>query len=486
MRRNALRMILTGMLISPNLLFPGSSADDSLKNRKGGSTMTETLHHEIEEPEDLIIPPDQPGAEQALQSRAPYTEMIWRKINRQPRPEIIFPRFRSRSVKEWEESERPAILKNYHDILYGKMPGRPDKVWCEVMAVRTDALNGSAIRKEIRVCFQNRGGPKHYLEMLLYIPKHVKAPVPVFVGLNFGGNQACAPETDIRQTRAHVPLPVAEGGNGISFARAAMRGTQTRENVEGAVRRGYAIATANYNEICPDHFNGLQVSVFSAIVPPEQLRSDYQVPFLEQKKWKREYSAIGAWAWGMSRMLDALEQEPLVDAGKAMCFGHSRLSYASLWCGATDKRFQIVFASCSGGGGTQPWRREPMKAKICFWEKGSWYAGELVHYIDDVSTLPFEQNYMIALIAPRHVYAHSAVEDLNADPEGSFLTLRNADPIWALYGKEGLKLDRMPEPGRSVGGHIGFHLRLGGHALLPEDWEMWYDYADRVFRKTDH
>ena len=43
-------------------------------------------------------------------------------------------------------------------------------------------------------------GKSFNFDMMVYIPKHVRKP-PVFVGLNFSGNQANTPELDVLMTR---------------------------------------------------------------------------------------------------------------------------------------------------------------------------------------------------------------------------------------------------------------------------------------------
>ena len=57
-------------------------------------------------------------------------------------------------------------------------------MWFETLSVREDALDGAAIRKEIRLHFAMDNGKSHSFVMLLYIPKNAKVPSPVFLGLN--------------------------------------------------------------------------------------------------------------------------------------------------------------------------------------------------------------------------------------------------------------------------------------------------------------
>src|SRR3546814_3890537 len=68
-------------------------------------------------------------------------------------------------------------------------------------AVVTDldrhALGGRAVRKQVTLYLNgSEQGPQ--TSVLLYLPAGAKAPAPLFVGLNFHGNQAVAADPAIR------------------------------------------------------------------------------------------------------------------------------------------------------------------------------------------------------------------------------------------------------------------------------------------------
>ena len=90
--------------------------------------------------------------------------------------------------RQWLEQQRPAMLKLFVDNVYGRMPGKPKNMRFETFSVDSNALQGKAIRKQVTIYFKS-GADAPSMDVLLYLPKNAKKPVPVFMGLNFYGNQ---------------------------------------------------------------------------------------------------------------------------------------------------------------------------------------------------------------------------------------------------------------------------------------------------------
>ncbi|MBQ6596973.1 MAG: hypothetical protein IJH79_05410, partial [Lentisphaeria bacterium] len=373
------------------------------------------------------------------------------------------------TLAEWE-AQKPEILATAKKWLYGVMPPPPDKLEIKLLAERKDALNGAAIRREYRIyCIMNNGR-KFDFDMMLYVPVNAKIPPPVFVIENFYGNQGSTPDTDVLPTRARKP----ERNYKVD-----------RMNYAECIRRGYAIATACYGEIFPDNWDGARKSIFTLFY--DDLRPDYEISVDELKAGRhREYAAYSGWAWGYSRMADALEKIPLVDSTKIACVGQSRLGSTSMWAGINDPRFKLVCVNNSGQGGA-PLLRRKFGGRISILSIGRcsfWATDRVIRFADREDELPFDTHQLLGLIAPRALYVTSSSKDLNADPYGTFLATAHASKVWDLYGQKGLGTMEMPPVDTPVGSRVRYHVKTGTHSITPYDWEQYYNFADELFGAT--
>ncbi|MFB3106619.1 MAG: hypothetical protein ACE1ZA_17080, partial [Pseudomonadales bacterium] len=99
-------------------------------------------------------------------------------------------------AEAWWNRRRPVILALFEQHVYGKAPGKPERLSFDLTSEDRQALGGKATRKEITVYFtEDKTGPR--IDLLLYLPNASSNPVPVFVGLNFYGNHSIHPDPGI-------------------------------------------------------------------------------------------------------------------------------------------------------------------------------------------------------------------------------------------------------------------------------------------------
>ena len=361
---------------------------------------------------------------------------------------------------EWKKVRRPEILRLFEDNMQGRTPSQKIKPRFEVVSTDRSALGGKAIRKQVTISFSGHDdGPK--VHMLMYLPAHAKGSSPVFVGLNFNGNHTVTADTAIE-------LGDVWGRDGTKKrATEDTRGRGASQwQVERILARGYGLATAYYGEIEPDFDGGLPYGVRQMFLREGQ-----------KEFGPGEWGAVGAWAWGLSRMADYLVSDRDVDPTRIAVMGHSRLGKAALWAGAQDERFAIVISNNSGEGGAALSKRN-FGEEVSGLNKNfpHWLSRAYRQYSNKEQDLPFDSHMLLALIAPRPVYVASAAD--HADPRGEFLACVHAGPVYKLLDKEGLPTDEMPALNQPVMRTIGYHIRDGKHDVTSYDWERYCDFAD--------
>jgi hypothetical protein len=180
----------------------------------------------------------------------------------------------------------------------------------------------------------------------------------------------------------------------------------------------------------------------------------------------------------MSRIVDVLSADPLIDARRFIAFGFSRFGKTALWAAAQDQRFALVLSNESGQAGAPLSRREqgePIDHMMLAFPY--WFCGNYQHYLGRPQSLLADGHLLLALIAPGPLYVGSAQSDPYSDPQGEFLAVKAVAPVYSLFGEQGIPDQVLPSINRSTGDRVGYHIRSGGHDVTSYGWEQYQLYA---------
>lgn len=373
---------------------------------------------------------------------------------------------------EWQQ-RRQQLLQLFTEQMYGRMPGRPAHMRFDVYDRDPHALGGTATREQVRILFDGRSNGRS-MDLLLYIPNGVRRP-PVILGLNFWGNETIDSDPGI-----HISHRWVESGKNPFInlscvknhrATAGCRGIDSgRWPVAMILRAGYALATAYRGDLDPDHIGGYRESIRSA--------------YPQLQKGNDNFSTIAAWAWGLSRALDYLETDPRVDGHRVVVFGWSRLGKAAVWAAATDPRFAALISNESGAGGDKlfhhPGGETILHLNTHF---PYWFCRNFRQYNGRDLSLPFDQNEVMALVAPRPIYIGSAIGDPYSDPKGEFLDAVAVSAVYRFLGLSGLPSTQWPPLNHAILGRVSYHVRSGGHSVTDFDWEQYLRFCKRYVKR---
>ena len=208
--------------------------------------------------------------------------------------------------------------------------------------------------------------------------------------------------------------------------------------------------------------------------------------------------ALAAWAWGVSKIIDAMEQGAAdalgINPEYSLVGGVSRFGKSVAVAGSYDERIKVVIPSCSGAGGlgmlrytcqgktfdltslgyknaegNSLWTNSTCES----WDniRGSgeshWFCGN-IQLVKNPAQMPFDQHFLAALCADpaRHFILVSGVlsEPWN-NVEGQVMAAVGAQPVWNLLGA--------PENNNMI-------IHLDGHAILQSDMALILDYCDKA------
>ena len=326
------------------------------------------------------------------------------------------------------QKRREEIKKILMDEEYGVLPPKPLHMKVDEDKGIPNFCAGKVISKTVKLTFNN-GKKEFSFPVMATIPKSEKR-VPAFIHINF---------------RKSVP--------------------DRYEPTEEITDRGFAVFSFCYEDVALD--NGDFKSMCAGCLSPS-------------RRAKNSSGKIMMWAWAAMRVMDYVESLSEIDKDNVAVIGHSRLGKTALVTAAFDERFKYAISNDSGCSGAAISRdKEGETIENITYRFPYWFCPRYKENTDPHQK-NYDQNYLLALIPPRHLMVGSSKEDLWADPKSEFLCCAATNSVYGIYGMDGLIYgDGYPEAKTVLDkGDALYQIRHGLHYLSREDWQVYMDYID--------
>lgn len=347
------------------------------------------------------------------------------------------------TAEQWEQ-RREEILALYSHYVYGFMPDPAGETLTWALS-REEQTGGTLLTITVEA-----NGSSGELSVLVTLP------------------EGDAPEGGWPCFIEYMPWSYSYGGQ--TYAGPS-------PNCLYAASRGYAGINYDPSQAAAD--NALHFGVF------------YRLYRYDAVKAEGQRGVLLAWAWGVSKIIDALEAgagEALgINPAMTLVGGVSRWGKSAAVAGAYDTRIAVTIPSCSGLGGVAIFRTNNSgktydltslggpsawvntSANEPFGNlrsgEGYWFCGAFARFLNE-RRLPVDQHMLLALIAGenRHLIVVTGItsEGWN-NTEGQCLAWLASKPAWRLLGVED---------------QTNILIHLDGHAILTTDMDAILDYCD--------
>ena len=407
---------------------------------------------------------------QALDSFPPPDALP--KSAEMPDPLVFFDGKKVATRRDWHTKRKPELQQLFQHYMYGYFP-KSTGIRSKVEDVDTNFFGGKATRKLVSIWFGPEGKPDAVkIDLLLVIPNKRSVPAPAFLGINFCGNHALLHDPKIPLPRGWMPKSCP--GCEENKATDAGRGTQFETwALDQSIERGYAVANFYVGDVDPDKPG------FTDGVHPFYFKPGQKAPN------PTDWGTIAAWAYGIHRAIDYLVTDKDLDKDRIAVVGHSRNGKTALLAAAFDDRIAMAIPAQAGCGGTAPSRGKIGETVKQINDRfPHWFNDVFTNFNDHVDQIPFDQNCLMALMAPRPLLLPNAVEDTWANWAGQFEAAKSADKVYKFLGVDGLGSDKIPPHGELLNSRLGYFIREGKHSMTRADWKVYLDFADKWLVKN--
>ena len=395
--------------------------------------------------------------------------------------------------------------------MLGRVPANAPAVRWSVDAAENERVGGVAVSAtQLTGHLDNAAYPALNVDVpvILIKPLQHQGPLPVLVMFTLGRPSYPAPvppsAAEIARMNAALRQAMVQQDPSLAAVLAAHPAWQPvatppffppprppEDPVQQLVADGWAVALIDPTSVQADNGAGLTQGVIGLANHGARRKPD-------------DWGALRAWAWGASRLLDHLAQDPDLDPSHVGIEGVSRYGKAALITMALDPRFYMVLVGSSGEGGAKPHRRNFGEAVESLTAPGEyhWMAGNFLKYgaaagrdgARTAADLPVDASELIALCAPRLTfisYGSPAAGDAPwLDQQGSYMATVAAGKVFRLLGARDLGVGddyrtavKPPIGTGLLGGQLAWRQHEGGHTDVP-NFRSFIAWADRFMGRA--
>ena len=375
-----------------------------------------------------------------------------------------------KTLKQWQQ-RREEMRRTLEYYAVGQAPPAPGNVKGKV--VSTEMLAGGKVKyRLVHLTF----GPNESLslDIGIFTPAGVGA-VPAVISpsgtppggavlprLPQGANQGKSQDV-LLVTGPLALAAVQEAAPGADAPRRrgpfAPKTAEEIATTNPAVLHGYGFVTFNYTDCGEDTTLRLADGSWA-------YRTTRFYPAYPNYDW----GLLQGWAWGVSRIVDYLQTDALIDKTKLIVTGVSRTGKSALVAGAFDERIAMVAPVASSGGGTPAYRfsgagrggKEGLTEMVQKYP--NWFGPHLHEFWGQQDKLPFDEHWFIALVAGRPFISLEGTHDQNVNINGVYQSFLAAKPAFAfLHAEDKLGVSFADRP----------------HGMVQGDWDAMLAFADK-------
>lgn len=265
-------------------------------------------------------------------------------------------------------------------------------------------------------------------------------------------------------TESEITVNVSEGSGSAGFSASVSlpSGEGPFPAVIGLVAPPY------FNSLAVDQSIVLSEGVAVVLLPVYDIASESGSRNAKDGAFYDVYGAssatgqLAAWAWGVSRIIDVIEQSggDILLADAIGVTGCSRFGKGAFAIGAFDERIALTLPVESGSGGVPIYRGlsgEGAQSANSAYTETYWLGDGFQSFTSSVNTLPIDTHAVVAMVAPRGLFIMDNPHIANLGPRSAHVAALAGKKVYDALG---------------VGDAISYHSAVsdGGHCAIRSEW----------------